>query len=53
MLPPQGGNVVLTSCSERGTFWSFILCTPATAGEASAPAARRIAVFMVTVNDVC
>lgn len=38
----------LTSCSDSGTFWSFILWTPAEAEPSSAPAASRPVVFMTS-----
>ena len=37
----------LTSCSDRGIFLSFILCTPAEAEPSSEPAASSKAVFIV------
>lgn len=41
---------MLTSCSDKGIFLSFILCTPADAESSSKPAARTREYFMIAAD---
>jgi hypothetical protein len=45
----------LTNCSDSGTFWSFILWTPAEAEPSSAAAARQREFFILVeaLQPIC